>query len=103
ATAFSNPALHLLLDAGKLVTDKIPAYIFITHTHNDHARMLIDLQSRRVCPWIFTPKPTHDIVNNYIMSLLMLTSNTTDSSHFAKSFEIKDVSPNETYILNKEN
>ena len=72
-TMFYIPELDIAFDAG-IQTDLKPAIIFISHSHLDHTReltaYLLEPNPELI---VFVPKPSHELITNYITAGICMT------------------------------
>jgi ribonuclease Z len=101
STFFNIPELEWQFDAGPMTRLTHPEYIFLTHTHSDHAYMLPCFKSRGKPPKVLLPIESHEYVDNYLKVAQMLTSHDKTETQ-EKSYELIDTQPNDIFPLGKD-
>ncbi|MEL6341880.1 MAG: hypothetical protein AAFV53_02030 [Myxococcota bacterium] len=74
ATSYAIPELAWGVDAGAVVYQRRPDWMFLTHTHSDHTSMLTQHKSRRKPPTFVLPAHAAPLVDAYLDAAQILTA-----------------------------
>ena len=102
-TSFAIPELRIALDMGVIAHKQTPEQIFITHAHSDHVHELIYQLSRVKPPTIYVPKPSVQLLEDYLFAIKRLANHkeVKRGPNYITDFHLVGVEPGEQIELHK--